>query len=533
MKKIRFPFPTSRNDELRGGAGWDRIEKSLQEITAVINDSTNELEQAVNAANAAAAQAGEYAEEAFSGTPEGYEALVADVGNLKTATYQYETVFEMVANQYVDNQTGEFKPYNNWSRSDFIDVTQFSSIIISSPTRSPYCCWYSDNDVSNKIGAFTIEQGDTILPVRDGAKYIVISNTTTAMNNTHILNAPMSFIKALNFTNVLDVNLKYNDRSDLLAQLTGKDLILVFTDLHGNKQCLDRISKFYNNNRPEYVAGCVSLGDIVYDQATEDISAIMNDTFMKSVMKVIGNHDLLVTGELPGITTLEAYNKYLADDISSWGVVQPSGASASGLTYYYKDFGGNNPFRLIVLDEYFYDEAQHTWFVSVLNDAITNNKPVMIAQHQANVTTLDADPLNDDYAFATPQLGFDLYITTDGYKGDYASAAENRIMAVDKFVDDGGTFICWINGHTHSDQCHTFETTHATQLSLTFSNAGTTTSANLKIANYAEDLFQYIAVDTTNNLVYVLRIGETTDKWLHHNLMLCYDYANHTVINYK
>lgn len=36
MKKIRFPFPISRNDELRGGAGWNRIEKSLQELTRYI-----------------------------------------------------------------------------------------------------------------------------------------------------------------------------------------------------------------------------------------------------------------------------------------------------------------------------------------------------------------------------------------------------------------------------------------------------------------------------------------------------------------
>lgn len=37
MKKIRFPFPISRNDELRGGAGWKRIENAIQQITGRIN----------------------------------------------------------------------------------------------------------------------------------------------------------------------------------------------------------------------------------------------------------------------------------------------------------------------------------------------------------------------------------------------------------------------------------------------------------------------------------------------------------------
>lgn len=45
--RIRFPFPTSRNDQLRGGSGWNRIEKSLQQIAGFINEKYPSIESDV------------------------------------------------------------------------------------------------------------------------------------------------------------------------------------------------------------------------------------------------------------------------------------------------------------------------------------------------------------------------------------------------------------------------------------------------------------------------------------------------------
>lgn len=129
-------------------------------------------------------------------------------------------------------------------------------------------------------------------------------------------------------------------------------------------------------------------------------------------------------------------------------------------------------------------------------------------------------------------MGFDLYITKAGYAGEYGNAAENRAMAVDTFISNGGKFICWMSGHTHSDQCHTFEKTHGKQLSLVFSNASMSMTSSYRIYDYSCDCFQYVAVDLVKKYVYILRIGTAVDKWFHKNEFMCYDYVNHAVVEY-
>lgn len=87
MKMPKYPFPTSRNNQIRQGAGLERVEESLTEIVDYIYDQQDDINSKLEAAQAAAEQAAEYAEEAFSGTPEGYDTLVGDVGDLKAAFY--------------------------------------------------------------------------------------------------------------------------------------------------------------------------------------------------------------------------------------------------------------------------------------------------------------------------------------------------------------------------------------------------------------------------------------------------------------
>ena len=168
----------------------------------------------------------------------------------------------------------------------------------------------------------------------------------------------------------------------------------------------------------------------------------------------------------------------------------------------------------------------------MLDDAITNNKSVIVCQHQANVTSVGATALGTGSPFATPSLGFDLYITTTGYSGDYSDAAMNRIMAVDTFKANGGKFVCWMSGHTHSDQCHTLQATHGKQLSLVFSNAGMSMTSSKRFIDYAQDCFQYVSVDTAKGYVYALRVGIAEDMWFHRNKFLCYDYIHDAVVEY-
>ena len=433
--------------------------------------------------------------------------------------------------EYIDSKSGSFVSDSSYKRTGYIPITDYLDGVIyfTSNCKTPFCYFYTAD--YTPIEAFVIFVGETFVKIPANAVYCAFSYSRFNARVT-MYDATYSAFKALHISDIRDINLKYLERTDILTQLINKPLLLVYTDIHGYPSNFDRIEKFYDNNLKNYVAFPICLGDMVRDQATDDIT-FMDTDFGKATLKVIGNHDVLVRTTLPGITASEAYNRYIAPNVDAWGVVQPTGAAANGYTYYYKDvIKSDGTLRVIVLDEYYYDQTQHDWFVSTLADANTHGYSVVVCQHQSNIYNDQATPLNDKWAFATPKLGFDLYRRDSGYAGNYNNAAENRAMAVDTFIGNGGEFICWMSGHTHSDQSHTFEKTHGKQLSLVFSNASMGMTSSIRVANYACDCFQYVAVDLAEKYIYVLRIGIAVDKWFHKNTFLCYDYANHIVKEY-
>jgi len=85
----------------------------------------------------------------------------------------------------------------------------------------------------------------------------------------------------------------------------------------------------------------------------------------------------------------------------------------------------------------------------------------------------------------------------------------------------------------HTDMSGYYQGEHGKQLSLVFANASQALQSSIRVNNYSQDCFSYVAVDTTLGYIFVLRIGTATDKWYHSNLMLCYDYVNHAVIEYR
>lgn len=321
-----------------------------------------------------------------------------------------------------------------------------------------------------------------------------------------------------------NILVKYNGRTDILAQLFTRPLFLVYTDIHGDGDNLSRIKEWYNNNKPVYVSDVYCLGDMV-DDTFNDTLSFADDSFWKSTIKVVGNHDVLYNSNLPGVTESQAFSKYFSD-IGNWNVTRPTGATNE--TYFYKDYG--NAIRVIVLDTYFYTTTQHQWFVDTLADAKTNGLAVIVCQHEDICTEQEKQPLDADYPFADKQNGYSgLQYRTYGEGGDYQSKRD----AVDSFIDGGGTFICWLSGHRHTDLTGYYQGTNGKQLSVVLSNASKGTTSSMRIGNYSQDCFTYVGVDTTAGYIYLLRIGEATDKWFHTNLLLCYDYVNHAVVEYK
>ena len=334
---------------------------------------------------------------------------------------------------------------------------------------------------------------------------------------------------SMNLYGVLE---KYNDRVDVLAQMFTNPLFLVYTDIHGNADNLERINKWYSSNKPGYVSDVYCLGDMVDDQYTDaatDLPKFDKVPIWGKTLKVIGNHDVsVVAGTGPTVSATDAYNTYIAPYVSNWGVTQPSDASTYGKSYYYKDYA--NKIRVIVLDTYFYTEAQHDWFVATLENARTNNLAVIVAEHEDICTASEKHPFNSDYPFAKKHDGYTgLQYRTYGDGGDY----QTKRNAVNSFIGDGGEFICWLVGHQHADMSGTYDGgTNGKQASVLLSNASKSMLSSMRFSNYSQDCFTYLGVDTTNKYLYLLRIGEAVDKWFHQNLFMVYDYVNHEVVEY-
>lgn len=153
MKMPKYPFPTSRNNQLRQGSGLERVEESLNEIVDYIYDQQDDINTKLAAAEAAAEQAGEYAEEAFSGTPEGYDTLVADVGDLKNAVDKQKDVI--------------YKKSSNMLDFGFIGSTWEQGGIGNA---NPYMC---------KTKKISVEAGEKLYGVVNGAKMAETSALST------------------------------------------------------------------------------------------------------------------------------------------------------------------------------------------------------------------------------------------------------------------------------------------------------------------------------------------------------------------
>lgn len=374
--------------------------------------------------------------------------------------------------------------------------------------------------------------GSIVSTVQNYTPYIWLTstpNTETLTVSGKVFNSEDDESSGMNLYGVLE---KYNDRVDILAQMFTNPLFLVYTDIHGNADNLARINKWYSANKPAYISDIYCLGDMVDDQysdASADLAKFDEVSIWGKTLKVIGNHDVsVVAGTGPSVSATDAYSTYIAPYVSSWGVTQPSDASTYGKSYYYKDYA--NKVRVIVLDTYFYTEAQHTWFVETLESARTNNLAVIVAEHEDICNASEKQPFNAEYPFAKKHDGYTgLQCRTYGDGGDY----QTKRNAVNSFIGDGGEFICWMCGHQHADMSGTYDGgSNGKQASILLSNASNSMISSMRFNNYSQDCFTYVGIDTTIKYLYLLRIGEAVDKWFHQNLFMVYDYANHQVVEY-
>ena len=308
-----------------------------------------------------------------------------------------------------------------------------------------------------------------------------------------------------------------------------------FSDLHGNRSNLVRLLKFVNNYS-EYVDDIISTGDTLL-QMWEDDYSFWDSSNAGKVLQTIGNHDVwthqndpnLVDGLYSGswylVKQKNTYDRFIAPYVSEWGVTQPQDASSGGKCYYYKDYTYTNGsttttvLRLIVLDcmhiQRYADldgetSKQITWFESVLDDARQNSIPVVAAYHWlvGSVTRIS-------------ECTFNSYDTAP--EGSNPKLVEK----VEGFIANGGEFVCWLTGHQHFDITGLVGNTNQIQLSVdTAASSGRYSDSNRVVGNKTQDSFNIITFDTREKLIKVVRVGNTSNRYMQSKLVFVYRYAN-------
>lgn len=336
--------------------------------------------------------------------------------------------------------------------------------------------------------------------------------------------------------NPAEMNLKFRQITRLSrydnGELVGlKPLVLIqFSDIHSREDNLKRIITFanhYKTNQGFKIDDIVCGGDFVGGHWGDDFS-FWDRCDAGKVLQCIGNHDTAYYTESEGFdwvryVGVEAYNRYFAPYIEQWGVVQPTDAAIKGKCYYYKDYNNSNV-RLVTLDcmsiQKDGDEEQIQWFESVLQDANEQGLAVVVVYHYTSI-------------FNKIECGFTT-LSTNVLPNDISG---KLINVVDSYIRAGGTFACWITGHTHRDWFGTVVgTTGSKQAVLCIDTAAALQQSlfsdierNAKDKSF--DLFNVIGIDTYRHRISVFRVGADFDAAQRHIGSICYDYQQHKLLS--
>jgi hypothetical protein len=325
-----------------------------------------------------------------------------------------------------------------------------------------------------------------------------------------------------------------HDKGNSWESKTASLVLLHFSDIHADVEEISRIMQF-KQKYSVYIDDVIHTGDLVRGYYGDGSLELVQEAYhFGDILQVIGNHDLAKSSEDAGhlldpLTNVEAYNAYFKDYIANWGVTQPADAAILGKLYYYKDYPSrtsdvSKTIRLIVVNNFAdSDAAQQAWFSSLLDDARTNNMAVVVADHSPFG---DADMVNCNFNSMTEEYRINFFTPV------------NLSALVDDFIDAGGEFLCWINGHHHRDMF--IERGRNKQLDVSINTgcyyANLTGSARRPQGcvrmpyNYTRDCFNGIAFDPVNKVVKIQRFGSGWDSIGHKQEWLSYNYATHTIM---
>lgn len=332
-------------------------------------------------------------------------------------------------------------------------------------------------------------------------------------------------------------NAARHDSPDALQSLT----LLHFTDLHGSKDNLERIVEFYDHY-DEYIDDAIHTGDGVtcyYD----DVNWWDEVEGARRILNIVGNHDswkgkkVWAETNYPYDATQEdVYKSVLTGEdtsrpfVKGWNVTQPQGVDDPDspdyfACYYYKDYPQSGV-RMIVLDCMHYFERQDAWFGEVLSDACAKGLQVVAVTHFPPQSGLDIfesgfSPLREKME-GVPDPG-------DSQMERMTDAAYS---SVDRFIESGGRFVCWLSGHTHSDFVGTVAG-HQGQVVVIADKGGEGDgymTEDRTPGTVNQDAFNLVTVNPSKGVFVIDRIGCRRDSHMRSKKLFVYDYINAKIL---
>lgn len=365
------------------------------------------------------------------------------------------------------------------------------------------------------IQALQEVNGEYILTV--GGEYIII-NTASGLATAYTTNEISYFYKALKDAENKVKSGKKPLNTAWQEYLTQPPVLTLahISDYHGDGEELE-----YIYDKWASVIGLaddwICTGDLVAERFSDPFVyyPTTDNVMAKSTMLVIGNHDALNSPAWDWTdiaTQSQLYNKFFAPTIANWGVVH-SGTD----TYYYKDYENSN-IRLIVLNDMLEDAEMQGQLYWLENTALQTTHNVIIAKHY-----LPPTPVRIPCTFTA----VDRPATGNG----------NTTIAeiVQRFINNGGTFICYLTGHTHFDLI-SYVDTYPQQLIITMDATGRHACNDWSdMMRYndeiSRDLFNMIQFDTSSELIKITRCGANYDRYLRHKDTFCISYRTQQIIS--
>lgn len=307
---------------------------------------------------------------------------------------------------------------------------------------------------------------------------------------------------------------------------------------------------------------------------------------------ILGNHDGATTSETEydvkrGNSAWDGkgkewdYQNYFANYISGLGYVMPDGYDDSAspnyhACYWHKDYAAAKV-RLIGIDgmhrcdgivdpttgaitaagNHWNTNEQELWLIDRLNETLDSEDTaygysvVFLGHYCLDIFSGDNNSTNTrdtggrviDYktgAASNFHLGINTSFSLQQYGFDYRSKSSNYgNLTNNNFADiimswkgRGGKFVAWVCGHMHHDLFF-YPTNYPELLCISVNQAGWLRPSSYEYRQTPQTrmLANYYAIDTTNGLFKIVRLGLNKDYVLRPTNYLCYDYINKKVLN--